>query len=156
MFRGSYLTPGPRGSTWSPSLLLALTCDFSPALCLVRNNCSDMPSDHVWCSGSPVGKGRALFHEEAMKSLPRRVAVFFLYTSALSAGLPLGRSHESSDSLYISHVAVTPKSPLCNFLWPSHPTGLPWNVLLLALSLFQIFQHCHRENTHTESWDRAY
>lgn len=105
---------------------------------------------------SPHGKVRALFHEEAMKSLPRRIAVFFLYTLALSAGLPLGRSHESSDSLYISHVTVTPKSPLCNFLWPRHPTGLPYKVLLLALSLFQILQHCHHENAHAESWDQVY
>lgn len=38
-----------------------------------------------------------------------------------AVSLPSGRSHQSSDGLDISHVAVTTKSLLRNFLRPSHP-----------------------------------
>lgn len=80
---------------------------------------------------------------------------FFFCTWALSAGLPSGKSHQSLDCSYISHATMTPKSPLGNFLRPTPPTGLPWNVHLVAFPLFQISTLHHRGNARDESQDRA-
>lgn len=80
---------------------------------------------------------------------------FSLYTLAWSEGLPSGRSHQSSESLYIFHATVTPKSPLCNFLGQVILQGCI-RMFSLWLSLCSRSSQHHHGNAHNESWHRAY